>query len=87
MGRADESVSPWAALLSATKVASLATGCGGDDGGPKPPEGVSKTPLRSFGLQTEPWLFTFDRSGRVAARLEGSFGVRGFERAIQAALR
>lgn len=45
-----------------------------------------RPPLRRFGLQTEPWLFTFDRSGRVAARLEGSFGLRAFERAIQAAL-
>jgi len=32
-------------------------------------------------------LFTFDRSGRVAARLEGSFGTRAFERAVTAALR
>ncbi len=38
-------------------------------------------------LQTEPWLFTFDRAGRVAARLEGSFGTRAFEQAIEDALR
>jgi hypothetical protein len=37
-------------------------------------------------LQTEPWLFTFDREGRLGARLESSFGVRGFEEAIKAAL-
>ncbi len=43
--------------------------------------------LRAFGLQTEPWLFTFDRSGRVAARLEGAFGVDEFRAAIEAALR
>jgi hypothetical protein len=42
--------------------------------------------LRAFGLRTEPWLFTFDADGRVAARLEGSFGNRAFERAIEAAL-
>jgi len=42
--------------------------------------------LRAFGLRTEPWLFTFDRSGRVAARLEGSFGNEAFERAVEAAL-
>ncbi len=45
-----------------------------------------RPPLRAFNLQTEPWLFTVDRSGRVAARLEGSFGMRAFEEAIQAAL-
>ena len=44
-------------------------------------------PLLDFDLQTEPWLFTFDRTGRVAARLEGSFGIRAFEQAIEAALR
>lgn len=46
-----------------------------------------RKPLRDFHLQTEPWLFTFDRSGRVAARLEGSFGTRAFEQAITAALK
>jgi hypothetical protein len=42
--------------------------------------------LRAFHLQTEPWLFTFDRRGRVAARLEGSFGVNAFKQALDAAL-
>ena len=42
--------------------------------------------LRTFWLKTEPWLFTFTREGRVAARLEGSFGNRSFERAVKAAL-
>ena len=42
--------------------------------------------LRAFGLRTEPWLFTFDKQGRVAARLEGSFGNGAFERSIEAAL-
>jgi hypothetical protein len=42
--------------------------------------------LRALHLQTEPWLFTFDRQGRVAARLEGSFGVNAFTRAVRAAL-
>jgi hypothetical protein len=46
-----------------------------------------RAPLRAFHLQTEPWLFTIDRDGRVAARLEGSFGVKEFQQAIQAALR
>jgi hypothetical protein len=43
--------------------------------------------LRAFHLQSEPWLFTFDRQGRVAARLEGSFGVTAMRRAVRAALR
>jgi hypothetical protein len=43
--------------------------------------------LRAFGLRTEPWLFTVGSDGRIAARLEGSFGVKEFEQAIQAALR
>jgi hypothetical protein len=46
-----------------------------------------RAPLRAFHLQTEPWLFTIDRRGRVAARMEGSFGVRAFEQAIKRALR
>ena len=45
-----------------------------------------RAPLRAFGLQTEPWLFTIDRTGNVAARLEGSFGVAAFDRAVRAAL-
>ena len=45
-----------------------------------------RAPLREFDLQTEPWLFTVDRQGRVAARLEGSFGIEGFRQALEAAL-
>jgi len=45
-----------------------------------------RAPLESFRLRTEPWLFTVDAGGRVAARLEGSFGNEAFERAIRAAL-
>ena len=43
--------------------------------------------LKAFHLQTEPWLFTINRQGKIAARLEGSFGVNAFTSAIQAALR
>jgi hypothetical protein len=43
--------------------------------------------LLAFHLQTEPWLFTFDRAGRVAARLEGAFGIRQARQAVEAALR
>ena len=42
--------------------------------------------LQAFHLETEPWLFTFDAQGRVAARVEGSFGVDAFRRAVEAAL-
>jgi hypothetical protein len=42
--------------------------------------------LAIFHLHTEPWFFTFDRSGPVAARLEGSFGLHAMSQAIEAAL-
>lgn len=45
-----------------------------------------REPLRRFNLRTEPWLFVFDRSGRVTARLEGSFGFNAFERAVKSGL-
>lgn len=45
-----------------------------------------RPPLRRFNLKTEPWLFVFDRSGRVTARMEGSFGFNAFERALKSAL-
>ena len=45
-----------------------------------------RPPLRAFHLETEPRLFTFDKQGRVAARLEGSFGVAAFREAVEAAL-
>jgi hypothetical protein len=43
--------------------------------------------LLAFHLQTEPWLFTFNKRGRIAARLEGAFGINEFRKAIEAALR
>ncbi|HZI90441.1 MAG TPA: hypothetical protein VFD31_02300 [Thermoleophilaceae bacterium] len=45
-----------------------------------------RPPLQTFRLRTEPWLFTIDRDGKVAARLEGSFGTEAFEEAVKAAL-
>lgn len=42
--------------------------------------------LEAFGLATEPWLFAIDRDGRVAARLEGAFGVAEFRDAVEAAI-
>jgi hypothetical protein len=50
------------------------------------PQKGLRDPLQAFGLPTEPWLFTIDRSGRVAARLEGSFGIESFRDAVEAAL-
>ena len=45
-----------------------------------------RDPLKAFGLPTEPWLFTVDESGKVAARLEGSFGIESTRNAVEAAL-
>jgi len=41
--------------------------------------------MAEFNLQTEPWLFVFDRSGKVAARIEGAFSERELEQAISTA--
>ena len=41
----------------------------------------------SWKLPTEPWAFAVDRSGKVAARLEGAFSAGELERAVAAALR
>jgi hypothetical protein len=43
--------------------------------------------MKAYGLQTEPWLFTIDRHGIIAARLEGAFGVNEVRAALEAALR
>jgi hypothetical protein len=43
--------------------------------------------LRAFHLQSEPWLFTVNRHGVVAARLEGAFGTGEARQALEAALR
>jgi hypothetical protein len=45
-----------------------------------------RAPLRRFGLTTEPWLFAIDERGRVAWRLEGSFGLEAFDKAVQLAV-
>ena len=42
--------------------------------------------LQAFHLETEPWLFTINRQGVIAARLEGAFGVNEARAALQAAL-
>jgi hypothetical protein len=45
-----------------------------------------REPLKRFNLATEPWLFVVGRNGRITARLEGSFGLHAFERALKTAL-
>lgn len=45
-----------------------------------------RAPLAAFGLQTEPWLFVIDKTGKIAARLEGSFGFAAFKRALEKGL-
>jgi len=45
-----------------------------------------RQPLRAFNLPTEPWLFVVDASGKITARLEGSFGLTAFENALKTAL-
>jgi hypothetical protein len=51
----------------------------------QPKQGL-RPQLKAFHLETEPWLFTVNRQGRIAARLEGAFGLNEFTQAIQAAL-
>ncbi len=41
--------------------------------------------LLACGLRSEPWLFTIDKQGKVAARLEGAFSARELNAAIDAA--
>jgi hypothetical protein len=43
--------------------------------------------VTAWHLPTEPWLFTVDRKGRIAARIEGAFSADELERAIRAAQR
>jgi hypothetical protein len=41
--------------------------------------------MAAFHLQTEPWLFVFDRSGKVSTRIEGAFSERELDQAISKA--
>lgn len=54
--------------------------------GNRPNQGLRPS-LQAFHLRTEPWLFTVNRNGVIAARLEGAFGVNAFRQAVKAALR
>jgi hypothetical protein len=53
--------------------------------GNDPSKGL-RQPLQDFNLRSEPWLFVVGTDGRVTARLEGSFGIKTFEQAIETAL-
>lgn len=46
-----------------------------------PNEGI-RPQLRAYGLQTEPWLFAIDESGRVSTRIEGAFSVSELRDAV-----
>ena len=43
--------------------------------------------LLKWRLQTEPWAFTLDRTGRIAARLEGAWSPAELDSAVDAAVR
>ncbi|MQA75899.1 MAG: hypothetical protein GEU88_16460 [Solirubrobacterales bacterium] len=45
----------------------------------------SRPELKAYGLRTEPWLFVFDDSGRIATRIEGAFSVADLEAAVEKA--
>jgi hypothetical protein len=42
--------------------------------------------LKEFGLETEPWTFVIGKDGRVSDRIEGAFGVKELEKAVQQVL-
>ncbi len=46
-----------------------------------PNQGI-RPQLRAYGLQTEPWLFVIDQSGRITTRIEGAFSVADLKNAV-----
>jgi hypothetical protein len=42
--------------------------------------------IAAWRLPSEPWAFTIDSQGKVAARLEGAYSARELEAAIKQAL-
>jgi hypothetical protein len=46
-----------------------------------PRKGVQR-PVAAWRLQTEPWTFVIDRTGRIAARFEGAFSAGELQRAV-----
>jgi hypothetical protein len=49
-----------------------------------PKQGLRR-PLERLNLATEPWLFVVGKDGRITSRLEGSFGINAFEKALKTA--
>ena len=50
-----------------------------------PAQGV-RPQVRKFHLPTEPYLFTIDRDGTVAAAVEGAFGLKLMHQAVDKAI-
>jgi hypothetical protein len=50
-----------------------------------PGEGV-RPQVRAFHLPSEPWLFTFNREGRVSAAVEGAFGPELIDKDVEKAV-
>jgi hypothetical protein len=50
-----------------------------------PANGV-RPQVRAFHLPSEPWLFTINRRGRIAAEVEGAFGLKLMHQAIDKAI-
>lgn len=50
------------------------------------PDKGSRPQVRAFHLPTEPWLFTIDRRGRIAAEVEGAFGLKLMHEAVDKAI-
>ncbi|MGH2978005.1 MAG: hypothetical protein ACRDLQ_00020 [Solirubrobacterales bacterium] len=46
-----------------------------------------RSQVRAWGLETEPWVFTIDGDGIVAARIEGAFSADELRGAVRRALR
>ncbi|MEA2368162.1 MAG: hypothetical protein QOH38_880, partial [Thermoleophilaceae bacterium] len=49
------------------------------------PDAGERPQVRAYGLPSEPWLFAIDRSGHVAARIEGAFSLDELKDALRAA--
>jgi len=47
-----------------------------------PSKGV-RSQVRAFHLPSEPWLFAIDRKGRIAAEIDGAFGVEELTRVVK----
>jgi hypothetical protein len=43
--------------------------------------------LVKWNMTTEPWVFTIDKKGRIAARIEGAFSADELNKAVDAAVK